>query len=92
VKAKNSATNETSILIHWKDMVWHAVRSHWAVDGVWFRSERVNAYLCRAYDAGEPVWMAAEAVMQMWKGELRAAAESRCTIGSAMAACRRVAS
>lgn len=47
--------------------------------GEWLRGERVAAYLSRAYSAGEPVWMAADAVVQMGKGAIRAALEDRDT-------------
>lgn len=88
----NTATRETASLTHWKAMVWDAASPRWALDGDWFRGDRVNGYLGRAFAAGEPVWMAADAVVQMWQGELRARRDDRCTVASAMAACRRVAS
>lgn len=70
------ATKDSMLLMHWKSLVSdhaHAKSrksSREPMNGDWFRSDRVNDYLHRAYSAGEPAKMAADSVHAMWNGEL----------------------
>jgi hypothetical protein len=52
--------------------------------GEWLRGTRARTYLHRAYLAGEPAWMAADAAIQMARGERLANMADRDTIGAVL--------
>lgn len=67
------ATKRTTPYLHWRDAVVGAS----GAPAEWTREPHQRGWLLRTYDAGEPVWMAADALVQFWRGQQRADREDR---------------
>jgi hypothetical protein len=82
------ATRETMPCHIWMCSVEDAVIAL-GVSGDWLREPRQRERMNRAHSAGEPVWMAADAILQFWTGEQRAKRVDDDGMGHIRAAARR---
>ena len=71
----------------WMDAVTAAVMP-FGVMAEWLREPTQRARMNRFHSAGEPVWMAAESMIEFWRGEQRAAREDADGFGVMRAAIR----
>lgn len=85
--AYHTATAATTPYLIWVAAIEEVLTAH-GVSGDWLRDAAQRGRFIRYYHAGEPAWMAADALYQFWLGVARAAREDADGLSSIRKAAR----